>query len=139
MDVIVGMADCDPSDRVVIAISRQPGLRHHLPGDVTPLCIAESPVLGSQPQRAVPDRLDRRPVPRLDWIVHHRGQRPHVTVAVDIGWFEVGQFTGAVPCRHESRTGVLFLAARTELYEGAPAEVALPNRVGALTVFSQVA
>jgi hypothetical protein len=56
VDVIRGVTDRDPADRVVIlAVGRQPGPVHDVAGDLRPLVIRERPVTPGGPNRAVPD------------------------------------------------------------------------------------
>lgn len=57
MDVISGMPDGDPADRVIlVAVAREAGAVHNVVRDLRPLVIRQDPVARSGPDRAVPHR-----------------------------------------------------------------------------------
>ena len=60
MDVIRGMPDRDPADRVVfLPVRGQAGAVHDVAGDLRPLVIGEGPVFRGSPDGAVPHRARR--------------------------------------------------------------------------------
>ena len=62
VDVVPGVPDRDPADRlVVLAVRREPGAVHDVPGQVPPLSVRQPPVLRRGPDHAVPHRPVQAP------------------------------------------------------------------------------
>ena len=112
VNVIGGVPDGDPADRVVfLSARRQAGAVQDLARDARPFVVAEHPVAGSGPGHAVPDRPGRGPgAGRGEGLLQQAVQFPEVAAAAGAqGWFELG---GVPPAGDDVRVGVLLVLAR---------------------------
>ncbi len=113
VNVVVSVPDGDPPDRVVfLPVRGQAGAVHDLPGDASPLVVAEHPVAGGGSDRAMPDRAaGRAGAERGDGLLEQAVQAPEVPPAAGPQWrLELG---GVPPPGDDVRVGVLGMPART--------------------------
>ena len=114
VDVVGGVADGDPADRVVVlAVGGEAGAVHDVAGDLGPFVVRQHPVAGGGADRAVPDRFgDAAVAERFLGLLEQAGEVAEVAVAVvaERGF----EFGGVAPAGDEVRVGVLLVAARAE-------------------------
>ena len=111
VDVIRGVPDRDPPDRlVVLAVRREPGAVHDVPGQVPPLGVGQHPVPRRGPDHAMPHRTVEPARPeggvRLG---EQSGDPPEVPAAIRAKrWLELSR---VAPSGDEVRVPVLLAAA----------------------------
>ena len=114
VDVVGGVPDRDPADRVVVlAVRGEAGAVHDVAGELGPFVVGEHPVAGGGADRAVPDRFGEAAVAeRFLGLLEQAGEVAEVAVAVvaERGF----EFGGMAPAGDEVRVGVLLVAARAE-------------------------
>ena len=114
VDVVRGVPDRDPADRVVVlAVGGEAGAVHDVAGELGPFVVGQHPVAGGGADRAVPDRFgDAAVAERFLGLLEQAGEVAEVAVAVvaERGF----EFGGVAPAGDEVRVGVLLVAARAE-------------------------
>jgi hypothetical protein len=112
MDVIIGMADRDPADRlVVLAAGREPGAVHDVARQPSPLIIGQHPVLRRRADRAMPHRLAQTPRSQRRVRLAEQPVQP-AKIPAPIGAQRRLQPGRVPPARHDVRIEVLLALPR---------------------------